>query len=42
LASPGLYQFDVVVPASAPSGDDAIAVTYKGFTTQPGALIEVK
>ncbi len=42
LISPGLYQFNVVVPASATSGDNAIAATYSGFTTQAGALLTVQ
>jgi uncharacterized protein (TIGR03437 family) len=42
LISPGLYQFNVVVPATAPQGDNAISATYNGVTTQPGVLINVQ
>jgi uncharacterized protein (TIGR03437 family) len=42
LVSPGLYQFNVVVPASAPSGDDAITATYNGLSTQAGAMLTVQ
>jgi uncharacterized protein (TIGR03437 family) len=42
LASPGVYQFDVVVPASAPHGDDLITASYNGRSTQPGVLIAVQ
>jgi len=42
LISPGLYQFNVVVPANAPPGDNAISVTYNGVTTQSGVLINVQ
>jgi uncharacterized protein (TIGR03437 family) len=42
LISPGLYQFNVIVPASVQSGDNPIQVTYNGQTTQAGALITIK
>src|SRR5262249_1870087 len=42
LISPGLYQFNVTVPSSAPPGDDAIVATYAGFTTQVGVLLTVQ
>jgi len=41
LVSPGLFQFNVVVPASLANGDQPIAATYSGFTTQAGCLITV-
>jgi uncharacterized protein (TIGR03437 family) len=41
LISPGLYQFNIVVPASAPAGDNAITATYNGFSTQAGAFLTV-
>jgi uncharacterized protein (TIGR03437 family) len=41
LISPGLFQFNVVVPASTPSGDNALAATYGGLTTQSGVLVTV-
>ncbi len=42
LVSPGLYQFNVVVPSSAPDGDDSITAQYNGFTTQSGVLLTVQ
>ncbi len=42
LISPGLYQFNVVVPSSVPNGDSAIVAAYQGFTTQPGVLFTVQ
>lgn len=39
LISPGLYQFNVTVPASLSNGDHPIVATYNGSTTQPGTLI---
>ena len=42
LVSPGLYQFNVVVPSSAPSGDDAITATYNGLSTQAGAMLTIQ
>ena len=42
LASPGLYQFNVVVPDSAPDGDNAITATYNGATTQAGTLLTIQ
>jgi hypothetical protein len=31
----------VVVPASAPAGDNAISATYNNLTTQSGTLVAV-
>ena len=42
LISPGLYQFNLVVPASATNGDNIIVATYSGFATQSGALLTVQ
>lgn len=42
VVSPGLYQFNVVIPANAPSGDNALVATYNGFSTPPNVLIAVK
>jgi uncharacterized protein (TIGR03437 family) len=42
LAGPGLYQFNVVVPANVSAGDQPLAASYKGFATQPGILIRVQ
>ncbi|HXP87260.1 MAG TPA: IPT/TIG domain-containing protein [Bryobacteraceae bacterium] len=42
LISPGLYQFNVVVPASAPSGDNALVATYNGQSTQADVLLTIR
>ena len=41
LVSPGLFQFNLVVPASLANGDQPITATYNGFSTQAGCLITV-
>jgi uncharacterized protein (TIGR03437 family) len=41
LVAPGEYQFNVVVPTSLADGDQTIAATYNGLTTQAGTLITV-
>jgi uncharacterized protein (TIGR03437 family) len=41
VISPGLYQFNVTVPASAPNGDLAVLATYAGVSTQAGVVITV-
>jgi uncharacterized protein (TIGR03437 family) len=42
LVSPGLFQFNVVVPPSVPDGDNVITATYKGLTTQTGVVLAVQ
>ena len=42
LISPGLYQFNVILPASVPSGDNPLIATYNGLATQPGVLITIQ
>ena len=42
LISPGLFQFNVVVPSSAPDGDLPVTATYGGSSSQTGTLITVK
>lgn len=42
LISPGLYQFNLTVPVSAKSGDNALSCTYGGSTTPSGAVITVQ
>jgi len=42
LSSPGLFQFNVVVPAGLPDGDQPITATYGGSTTQAGLMLSVK
>jgi uncharacterized protein (TIGR03437 family) len=39
IISPGLFQFNVIVPANAPGGDEPISATYNGVTTQSGTLL---
>jgi uncharacterized protein (TIGR03437 family) len=40
--SPGLYQLNLVVPASATTGDNLVSCTYGGAATPAGALITVQ
>lgn len=42
LVAPGEFQFNVVVPQSAPSGDNALTATYNGASTQANVLITVQ
>ena len=42
LISPGLYQFNVIVPPSVPSGDNSLTATYNGQTTQAGVLLSIR
>ena len=42
LISPGLYQLNIVVPSSAPSGDNVITAAYNGATTQSGVLLAIQ
>jgi uncharacterized protein (TIGR03437 family) len=41
LVAPGEFQFNVVVPANAPSGDNAITATYNGSEASPAGLITI-
>ena len=41
LVAPGEFQFNVGVPASVPSGDNAITATYNGAEASPVGLITV-
>jgi len=41
LVSPGLFQFDVVVPNPLADGDQMINATFGGAATQPGTLLSV-
>jgi uncharacterized protein (TIGR03437 family) len=42
LIGPGLYQLNVTVPASLPSGDAAVVATIQGVSTQTGVSIAVQ
>jgi uncharacterized protein (TIGR03437 family) len=42
LVSPGLYQFNVIVPPSASSGDNLVTAQYNALTTQTGVLLTVQ
>jgi uncharacterized protein (TIGR03437 family) len=42
LVAPGQFQFNLVVPASTPDGDQTISATYAGGTTQAGTLLTIQ
>ena len=42
LVYPGEFQFNVVIPSNAPSGDNALIATYNGFEAGPAAMITVQ
>ncbi len=42
VVEPGLYQFNVTVPLTAPNGDLPVSCTYNGSTTPAGDLITVQ
>jgi uncharacterized protein (TIGR03437 family) len=42
LVSPGLYQFNIVVPSDTPEGDQPVSATFGGLTTQAGTLLAVQ
>jgi uncharacterized protein (TIGR03437 family) len=42
LVSPGLFQFNVVVPPGTADGDQPIRVTYNGLSTQAATLLTVQ
>jgi uncharacterized protein (TIGR03437 family) len=41
LISPGLFQFNVIVPDTVPQGDQIVKATYNGTSTQPGILLTI-
>jgi uncharacterized protein (TIGR03437 family) len=41
LSGPGLYQFNVTVPAGAPNGDLALSASFNGSSTQSSVLLAV-
>ncbi len=42
LVGPGEFQFNVIVPPITPDGDQPIAASYNGSTTQAGTLITIE
>jgi uncharacterized protein (TIGR03437 family) len=42
VIGPGLYQINLVVPATVADGDNALGVSYNGFTSPAGNLIFVQ
>jgi len=42
LTEAGLYQINVTVPPSTPSGDMPVVASLNGLTTQSGAIITVQ
>ena len=42
LISPGLYQFNVVVPLTVSNGDNPIVAQYAGQTSQSGVLLTIQ
>lgn len=42
VISPGLYQFNVMIPSNTANGDNSVTCTYEGFSTPTGDLITVQ
>jgi uncharacterized protein (TIGR03437 family) len=42
LVTPGLFQFNVVVPPNAPDGDQPIIASYAGLSTSPATLLTIQ
>jgi uncharacterized protein (TIGR03437 family) len=42
LISPGLFQFNVVVPPNTPDGDQSLTAAIQNLTTQSGTLLTVQ
>ena len=42
LVAPGQFQFNVMIPANAAGGDNALIANYNGATTAPASLITVQ
>jgi uncharacterized protein (TIGR03437 family) len=42
VISPGLYQFNILIPLEAPEGDQPVTATFGGSTTQTGATIAIR
>lgn len=41
LVAPGEFQFNMIVPNSAPVGDNTLTATYNGFSVQSGLFLSV-
>jgi uncharacterized protein (TIGR03437 family) len=41
LISPGLYQFNIVVPSNVPIGDNGLTASYGGVSTQAGVQLTI-
>ena len=42
VVSAGLYQFNIIVPAAVPNGNNVVSIQYNGFTAQSGVLVTVQ
>lgn len=42
LVFPGEFQFNIIVPSNAPSGDNALVATYNGAEAAPAAILTVQ
>ena len=42
LVSPGLFQFNIVVPPNAPDGAQPLTASFGGFTSQPATLLTIQ
>jgi uncharacterized protein (TIGR03437 family) len=42
LASPGLFQFNIVIPPNAPDGDQPITASYGGLATPRATLLTIQ
>jgi uncharacterized protein (TIGR03437 family) len=42
VTAPGLYQFNVTIPATVPSGDNAVMISVGSFSTPAGGMITVQ
>jgi uncharacterized protein (TIGR03437 family) len=42
LVSPGTFQFNVVVPATVPDGENTLVAAFNGLTTQKGVVLTVQ
>ncbi len=42
VISPGLYQFNVVVPSAVPNGDSVVICTYQGLSTPASDMLSIQ